>query len=282
MPDLAASSTLLSVSIVLYNNPFAQVEKTISSLLGAAQILLQSNPDRGINIQVVDHSEDAASREQMQVTLSGLVPESSIEFEFLESRGNQGFALGHNRVIRRAHSQFHLVLNPDVEVQAQALLRGIDFLQQHQDAVLVSPLVTDEQGRQQFLCKAYPSVLVLLLRAFAPLFVQTLFRRRLAHYELQNLCSGGEVVEVPLASGCFMLARTAALQSIGGFAEHYFLYFEDFDLSLRLARLGRVLFLPSMQIVHHGGYAARKGWRHIGLFMRSGWVFFRDNGWKWF
>ena len=59
------------------------------------------------------------------------------------------------------------------------------------------------------------------------------------------------------------------------------MYFEDYDLSLRMAELGQVQFLPQVRIVHHGGYSARKGWGHIGMFARSGWRFFQTHGWRW-
>jgi GT2 family glycosyltransferase len=87
--------------------------------------------------------------------------------------------------------------------------------------------------------------------------------------------------DVVLASGCFMLLRSAAFRAVGGFDERYFLYFEDYDLSMRLAGEGVLRFQPAMAIVHHGGYAASKGWRHIGLFMRSGYRFFSQYGWQW-
>ena len=78
-----------------------------------------------------------------------------------------------------------------------------------------------------------------------------------------------------------MLLRGAAMRAVGGFDEDYFLYFEDYDLSLRLAREGRLLFDPAVRIVHHGGYAAQKGLHHIRLFVRSGVRFFRRHGWRW-
>ena len=78
-----------------------------------------------------------------------------------------------------------------------------------------------------------------------------------------------------------MLVRGECLTAVEGFDERYFLYFEDFDLSLRLGRLGKLLFAPQVRIVHHGGYAARKGWRHLQMFMRSGLRFFNQHGWRW-
>ena len=95
------------------------------------------------------------------------------------------------------------------------------------------------------------------------------------------MCEGAEPAQVLLASGCFMLLRTGPLQSVKGFNEKYFLYFEDFDLSLRLRECGQLMFLPSMVITHHGGYAATKGGGHIRLFVRAGFRFFNDHGWKW-
>ena len=79
-----------------------------------------------------------------------------------------------------------------------------------------------------------------------------------------------------------MLIRGAALRAVGGFDERYFLYFEDFDLSLRLAGQGAVEYLPAMVVRHYGGGSAAKGWRHRWLFLRSGVRFFSDHGWRWF
>lgn len=79
-----------------------------------------------------------------------------------------------------------------------------------------------------------------------------------------------------IVSGCFMLFRTDALKALGGFDERYFLYFEDFDLSLRAQKLGRVVYYPGVRIQHYGGGAGRKGWRHIKMFLRSALTFLID------
>ena len=158
---------------------------------------------------------------------------------------------------------------------------GARELLDNPDVVLVAPRVDGEDGTREFLCRRYPSVLVLLLRAFAPGFIRRRFVERLDSYEMRDVCSGESSAEVILASGCFMLIRGDAFAAAGGFDERYFLYFEDYDLSMRLAGLGKLRFQPAMAIVHHGGYAASKGLRHIGLFVRSGCRFFNQYGWRW-
>ena len=87
--------------------------------------------------------------------------------------------------------------------------------------------------------------------------------------------------EVPIASGCCLLLRTQAFRELGGFDEQFFLYFEDFDLSLRLAQKGQIAYHPKLRIRHHGGFSSSKGLWHIRQFSQSGKQFFKKHGWKW-
>jgi GT2 family glycosyltransferase len=59
------------------------------------------------------------------------------------------------------------------------------------------------------------------------------------------------------------------------------MYFEDFDLSLRLAKEAGIAYEPAARIVHHGGGAARKGLRHVLWFVASAFRFFSRHGWRW-
>ena len=98
---------------------------------------------------------------------------------------------------------------------------------------------------------------------------------------MQELAECDSPAEVRLISGCFMLAETDTLKLVGGFDENYFLYFEDFDLSIRMGNLGRVLYAPDVHISHGGGNAASKGLWHIWKFIISGFRFFQTHGWRW-
>lgn len=102
------------------------------------------------------------------------------------------------------------------------------------------------------------------------------------HYELRDRL-GPEtktpVGGIPIASGCFMLMKADVARTAGGFGSTYFLYFEDFDLSLRLAQHGDIVYLPAMRIRHAGGGAGRKGWRHLVMFAgRHGPTFAAGDG----
>jgi GT2 family glycosyltransferase len=67
---------------------------------------------------------------------------------------------------------------------------------------------------------------------------------------------------------------------LSGFDPRYFLYFEDYDLSLRTHELAHVAYVPSVLAIHHGGGAARKGGAHIRMFMASAYKFYNRFGWK--
>ena len=85
---------------------------------------------------------------------------------------------------------------------------------------------------------------------------------------------------VELASGCYMFCRREVLEAVGGFDESYFLYFEDYDLSRRIARYGSIYELPTVRIRHLGGRTARRGLRRIRYFVQSAYIFFQRYGWR--
>jgi len=266
-----------SIAIVVHQPDMRQLYQTLQALdraVGAAAITA--------SLMILDNTPvyERLAPQQHQSLLERLTHIPHKEWRYLPE--NRGFGAAHNVALRASLAECHLILNPDLELAEDALQQGVGYLQSHPEVVLVAPRVTDEQGRQQYLCKRYPTVLALFLRAFAPQWLRDRQQPALAAYEARDLQSG-DVAEsgIVIASGACMLCRTQALQAVDGFDERYFLYFEDFDLSLRLRGQGLLVFLPAMQAVHHGGHAARKGWRHIRWFMVSAGRVYQRFGWRW-
>nr|OBZ97950.1 hypothetical protein A9P81_4004 [Leptospira interrogans serovar Copenhageni/Icterohaemorrhagiae] len=125
----------------------------------------------------------------------------------------------------------------------------------------------------QFLVKSYPTVFVLFLRSFAPDILKKVFRKYLDQYDLRDKDWNQIQEDVSLISGCFIFARTKSLKQIRGFDERFFLYFEDFDLSMRLKRKD---YFPKIQIYHKGGNSSKKGFLHVRLFVISAIRFFYE------
>ena len=232
-----------------------------------------------VRLMLVDNGPGPGWRESLQHLLEAA--SLPVKIELLSGQGNVGYGVGHNLAFHRGRGDVHLILNPDVLLEKDALSEGLSFLAAHPEVGLVAPAAWDGEGRRQYLCKCYPTVLDLALRGFAPAWLRHQFQNRLDRYELREQASAAVLWDPPVASGCFMLCRRAALEQVGGFHPNYFLYFEDFDLSLRLAAVTRLAYAPQVRIVHLGGHAARKGWRHISLFLRSAVRFFNQHGWRW-
>jgi GT2 family glycosyltransferase len=227
---------------------------------------------------IVDNG-DATSAEAARAG-ANLVDVPGTRVEVLGGHGNIGYGRANNLVLASLDSDFHLVMNPDVELDPDALVAAIHAMQADPSIGLLAPDVCGAGGERQYLCKRYPSVWVLFLRGFAPAMLRRAFWRSLERYEMRDVLGSQPCSPVPLASGCFMVVRAAIFRRLGGFDPRFFMYFEDYDLSLRIGREAKVAFVPAARIVHHGGEAARKGPRHVSWFLRSAWRFFATHGWK--
>jgi hypothetical protein len=275
--------TTLDISIVVYAPQLEALAATLTSLSQA----LNEARNRGLleraHLWLIDNGTPAESVPGLESAYRRFCESATgVQCDFLTGHGNVGYGRGHNLAIRQAAGHWHLVLNPDVEIRPDAIAVAIDYMKRHPDVCLLSPRAEDRHGQRQYLAKRYPAVVDLVLRGFAPGWIRRAFVRRLDRYEMRELATGNSEFDIPIASGCFMFFRRDALRATGGFSDDFFLYFEDFDLSLRAARHGRIVHVPAVGIVHHGGHAAKKGWRHVHLFVRSMFLFYRKHGWKLF
>lgn len=267
---------MLSVAIVLYRPDLRLLESTIRSLGRAIEA---AGLRESASLTLIDHSPDAAcgSHGELEARAAGWCGTAVTVFS---DPANRGFGAGHNRMLGTL-GRYHLVLNPDVELDAGALREAIAFMEARPGFGLITPAAQDRDGHRLYLCKRYPSVLDLLLRGLAPQALRKRFAARLARYEMRDLIGDAVVPDPPLVSGCFMFFRSDVFRQVGGFDPRFFLYFEDFDLSLRVASIARLAYVPSVRIVHHGGEAAKKGLLHIWLFGRSAVSFFSKHHWAW-
>lgn len=273
----------LSAAIVCYAADAATLATTVRTLVIAAERAMAAGRLAGMHIVLVDNGPDANARRTLEAVISAqdAVLPAACTIACIGDGRNVGFGAGHNKALRRTTDDFHLVLNPDVEFDTDALEAALAFMHQNPGCGLLSPAVRDGKGETQFLCRRLPGVFDLFLRGFAPAGLRRCFRARLDRYEMRDFSSDAVLWDPPIVSGCCMLFRTELLHQLGGFDEGFFLYFEDYDISLRAGRSSRLARVPGVCITHLGGHAARKGWRHVFLFVQSARRFFCRYGWRW-
>lgn len=275
----------LQVSVVTWRPDRALLGRTLDHLAVAVRTAQDDGALRTVHVALVDNSEDP----EIAAAVGGLARErfagTGVHVACVDGHTNLGYGAGHNLVLHGTGSDYHLVLNPDAELAPDALMLAIRWLDANPRAGALAPSVTDAAGRRQYLCRRYPAVFDLLLRGYAPARIARIFARRLERYEMRDIVDAEPAratLDIPVMSGAFMLVRREAIDRTGGFDPGFFLYFEDYDWSLRLGKVMQNAWVPAVRIVHHGGRAARKGFAHARWYVASGWRFYRKHGWKWF
>ena len=273
------NSVSLSIGFVTWRTPELLLAEFLESLVKAIEALAERLP---VQVSVCAISNDAPKNASFirHLMQRQATKDSQVHWRCIDGHGNIGYGAAQNLAIRSTRSDYHLILNPDLVLDREALLNGVQFLQTHPDAVMATPQGYDAAGQYAKLAKRGPTVLVLLLRALSMQPSNGFFGRRLGTYIYSDRLPSAQAEPVEFASGCFMLCRTSVLQAVGGFDEGYFLYFEDFDLCRRIAPCGRICELPTVRIRHYGGQTAKRGLGRIPLFVRSGCRFFSRYGWR--
>jgi GT2 family glycosyltransferase len=251
----------ITCSIVLYNNPLAELKVAINSFL---------NCSKKVKLLLVDNSETDEFRFEF----------NSPNIEYFFSGKNLGFGAGHNIAISKilGTSKYHVVLNPDVEFNAKVLTSLFQFMEENDDTGLVMPKILYRNGDIQYLCKKLPSPTDLILRRFIPGPIKKLFSAVLSGYELRHK-DYNQMMEVPNLSGCFMFIRNSVFRTVGIFDEQYFMYLEDTDLCRRIAERYRTIYYPLESVMHGYSKASYKNLKLMAYHVNSSIRYFNKWGW---
>lgn len=251
---------MLNISIVLYHPNWKQVaDLTI--------IMLQS---KYVNrIYWIDNSSVKTQD----------LPICSDKVEYIFNDKNLGYGAGHNIAIRESiydNIPFHLVINPDILLNAQDIDTMYQFILQNSEIGCLMPKVLYPNGELQYLCKLLPTPMDVFGRRFLP---KRWIRKRNEKYEMRS--SGyDEMMNVPYLSGCFMLLRTQAVQKVRLFDERFFMYPEDMDLTRRIHRDYLTVYFPRVSIIHNHEHASYKSLRMLWIHVVNMCRYF--NKWGWF
>ncbi len=208
----------------------------------------------GYEIVVIDNASYDGSEAMVAAEFPGVV--------FIQSAENLGFAKANNCAYRRTAGEFRLFLNPDTEVTEGALAGMVAHLRNNPGAAIAGPCLLNTDGSIQISCvQAFPTITNQLLNS-------ALLRRlfpRWRGWGMTALYSGdAEATAVDAVSGACLMIRRKDFENVGLFTEKYFMYFEDMDLSYKVAKAGRrVDYLPGCRVTHHGGKSSGKQLSHF-------------------
>ena len=220
----------VSVSIVTYNS----IDDIDSCLASFSKL-----EGTDFVLYVVDNASSDGTAEHVESAYPWV--------RLIRSERNVGFGAAHNMVIKQIDSDCHIIVNPDITLDASQIPLMAKCLEENPDIVLITPKVLNPDGTMQYLPKRRPTVRY-LMSGFLEKRSER-FRRIREEYTMKDVL-GDVNVDVDFCTGCFMFVRTSALKECGGFDERYFLHFEDADLTRMLQRICRTVYMPCFTVTH--------------------------------
>lgn len=254
---MAASKKQLSVGIVTYNSSddIAKCLSTLNTFMPKKYAL---------DVYVFDNKSPDSLKTQEIVTKD--FPEVTL----IASEENRGFGYGHNKIIDLVTSDYHLILNADVEFEMDAMSDLIKCLEDNADVALVTPEIRNTDNTIQHLPKEFPKLKYVLSST-----ISSFAKYRVDYTRAHSVIT--EPAEMDISTGCFMVVRTSQLKEVGGFDDGYFLYFEDFDLSMKLRKFGKLIYYPLVYVKHFWHRDSKKSRKLFVVQVQSMMRFY----WKW-
>jgi GT2 family glycosyltransferase len=144
-----------------------------------------------------------------------------------------------------------LLLNHDTIVRPGAIKELVDFLDAHPRAGMAGSRLEDPDGTPQRSAFRFPGLLSELERAMRLGWCSRLLSRYLVAPPVQAVPCPTDWL-----AGASVLVRRQVFEQIGLLDEKYFLYYEELDFCLRMARAGwECWYVPSSRVVHLVGQA---------------------------
>jgi N-acetylglucosaminyl-diphospho-decaprenol L-rhamnosyltransferase len=251
-PDRGSTTVADVTAVTVTLNGLPWIEQCLESLRGTETI-------------VVDHGSNDGTLE--------LVRDRFPDVRVIEQE-NVGYGGGLNAGFRDTAPRYYLVINSDAWVVGDAVARLLAFAEEHPEAAVVAPRLSNPDGTLQRSVRGFPTLWRLA--------TEYLFLRKLAPGSgaLNAFYAGGfdhdRPREIEWAMGSCFLVRREACDAVGLFDESFFLFSEETDWFYRFHQAGwAIWFVPDAEVVHVGG--ATHGGRMFNENVRSHVRFFAKH-----
>lgn len=243
------NTPLLSIVIVAY--------KSRHEITGCLASIPDRLADRQVDVVVVDNSPGEGTGEIVETQFPAV--------RYVAAPKNFGFGRANNLGYASTTGEFVLFLNPDTVVNEPALTHCIARLREDARIGLISPRLELANGEMDLACRrSIPTLWDGFCRAsgLAAAFPN---RALFSGYNLTHLPPDGSY-EVGAINGAFMMAPRHVLEQIASgphrtavFDEAFFMYGDDLDLCIRVARNGwKIMYDGTVTITHLKGVSVAK------------------------
>lgn len=229
-------------------------------------VVVVTNNSREMVLRCLDHLVDASITSIAVVDnasedgTAAAVREHAPDVRLVRLDDHSGLSFAFNRGSECGSAPYVLFLNDDMFTEPGAIDRLAAVLEARPGAAsaggrLVDPatLVTQDAYRP----RAFPTLAgyAVTLSGLDRLWPGNPVTAPKSH---RDLADAGEPVEVDQPAGSGLLVRRPVLERIGGWDEGYWFWFEDVDISRRLAAHGAALWAPEAMFRHLGGATVKR------------------------
>lgn len=264
---------LLTVAINSYKNPemlklcLFSVRKALAYVSGETEVLVA----------------DGETQEEMKMMMREEFP----EVRFFPEKENVGFGGLINRCLRESKGDYIFLLNYDVSLGEESIVKLLDFLRSHSDVGMVGPELRNFDGSSQISTfHFYRPMTIVYRRTFLG---RTKWGKKHLDWFVYKNRDLQQTQEVDWIMGSALMVRRSAYEQVGEMDRRFFLYMEDVDWCRRFWEKGlKVLYYPGTYVYHyHGKISAQGGfflsiffnkftWIHIISALKYFWKYKRD------
>lgn len=183
--------------------------------------------------------------------------------DVIQSDKNGGYSYGNNFGLQYLEEKYGLfdyiiISNPDIEIEEDAIVYTIRFLEKHPDVALGAPRVQDLDGNKYLLSgwkfrNIYEDA-VLQSEMLTRKYIKTDIMRLYSESERNQRYAYADCI-----SGCFFIIKGVVFQKIGYFDPHLFIYGEEDIIGRKVHNLGyRAVVLNDVKVVHYESVSIKK------------------------
>ena len=175
------------------------------------------------------------------------------QLKIIQSETNLGFAGGNNLGLRQAKGRYLLLLNSDIIIEPDTLIKMVDFMEKNPRVGLATCRIELFNGKiDPASHRGFPTPWVALtyFSGLEKIFPKNhLFGQY--HQGWKNL---NQTHEIDTPVGAFFMIKKEAIKQVGLLDETFFMYGEDLDLAYRIKKAGwQIIYTPITKITHLKG-----------------------------
>lgn len=225
-------------SIIINYNSSKLTQECINSIIS------KTNPSLNYQIIVVDN----CSEKEDYLALKHFCDSHPFtNLQLVRSKINTGFGGGNMAGFHFANAKYIAFVNNDTVFLNDCFSILKNAVEKDNSIAMVGGQSYSETGKQMV---AFDHFASLSKELFGRDFLEKINPKKYPKRKLEYT----NPVQVNYVQGSFMLVRTDDFNTVGGFDTNIFLYYEETDLCIRLAKIGKSCYLiPEAKYIHYHG-----------------------------